>query len=230
MGPRNKQYKIRHNTLSTSITCQYIFKCGDATVDFRDSYKYLGLEFTEHLAYDVTVKKVAQSAHRALGLLISKVKLNGGVPFDCFVRLFDSLVWSIINYGASIWGTRSFPAIEKVHNRACRFFLGVSLHAPTTAVRGDTGLVPPTCRQYREVARQYARIKQMSPDRINHQVFIWASGRPAMRTRGWPGRVQKMVASLNLAADIETLDNVAGLQDTVSGAAKQQFIQNWELE
>ena len=74
-------------------------------------------------------------------------------------------------------------------------------------VRGNTGLVPPTCRQYQEVASQYARITQMSPDRINHEVFIWASGRPTARTRGWPGRVHKMLTSFNLITDTEPQNN-----------------------
>ena len=47
---------------------------------------------------------VAISASRALGLVIYKCKLNGGLPFKCFTKLYDSLVWPIIEYGSSIWG------------------------------------------------------------------------------------------------------------------------------
>ena len=36
------------------------------------------------------VKSVAQAANRALGLLISKVKLNGGVLYTCFTQMFDT--------------------------------------------------------------------------------------------------------------------------------------------
>ena len=54
-----------------------------------------GLKPDSFLIYNC--KKVAQSAHTALRVLIIKVKLNRGVPFDCFVRLYDNLVWSIIN-------------------------------------------------------------------------------------------------------------------------------------
>ena len=40
-------------------------------------YKYLGLVINEFLDYNVTVRHVAQSATRALGLLISKFKKLG---------------------------------------------------------------------------------------------------------------------------------------------------------
>ena len=39
---------------------------------------------------------------RALGLLIAKCKLNGGLIFNTYTTLYDSLVWSIISYGAAI--------------------------------------------------------------------------------------------------------------------------------
>ena len=143
------------------------FTCGNNDVNVLNSYKYQGLVLTDSLNFELTVKSVAQSANRALGLLICKVKTNGGVPYECFVKLFDSLLWPIISYGAFIWGTRSFPAIEAVFNRACRFHLGLGQQAPTVAVRGDMGMVPPLARQYREVARQYKRLKLLPPDRLN---------------------------------------------------------------
>ncbi len=47
-------------------------------------------------------KSVAQSATRALGLIIAKCKAHGGVPFNVFTQLYDALVQPIINYGASV--------------------------------------------------------------------------------------------------------------------------------
>ena len=83
----------------------------------------------------------------------------GGVSYNCYIKLFDSLVWPVINYGAAIWGTRSYPCIDAVLNRACRFFVGVGQQAPVAAIQGDMGITPPLIRQYGEIIRQYrARI------------------------------------------------------------------------
>ena len=68
------------------------FKCGNSATDYTDTYKYLGLVLHEHLDYGVTAKYVAQSATRALGLLTSKFKQAGGMPFDVFKKLFDTTV------------------------------------------------------------------------------------------------------------------------------------------
>ena len=170
-----------------------------------------------------------KSAHRALGLLISKVKLNGGVPYECFVKLYDSLVWSVINYGASIWGTRVYPAIEAVHNRACRFFLGVGQRAPTAAVRGDMGMLPPLCRQHGEVARQYSRLENMAVERVNRRVFNWAVNTTRTRAKGWPGRVNKMMVGLGI-----TNRDVMGYGHDFIMAVKDasfiKFLETWNAE
>ena len=103
-------------------------------------YKYLGLVLNEHLDYNVTAKYVAQSVTRALGLLISKFKQTGGMPFKVYKKLFDTTVWSVISsYGAAIWGTKEYSVINIVQNKACRFFIGVGKYTPNTAVNGDMG-------------------------------------------------------------------------------------------
>jgi hypothetical protein len=68
------------------------FNCGCKPISFIDRYKYLGLIFNEYLDMSETVKNVAQSANRALGLLIAKVKANGGVPFDVYTKLY-MILW-----------------------------------------------------------------------------------------------------------------------------------------
>ena len=72
----------------------------------------------------------------------------GGMPFDVFTKLFDSLVWPIISYGAAIWGSKSFSCINAVQNRARRFFLGVGKYTPTAAVFGEMAWEPPIVEMY----------------------------------------------------------------------------------
>ena len=72
---------------------------------------------------------------RALGLLIAKSKCNGGMPYECFTKLYDALVLSIINYGSAIWGAKEYSIINSVHNRACRFFLGVGKYVTFVVYR-----------------------------------------------------------------------------------------------
>ena len=56
-------------------------------------------------------------ASRALGLLIAKCKIIGGVPYSVFTKLYDSVVWPVISYSSPIWGIKSYSGIDAVHNR-----------------------------------------------------------------------------------------------------------------
>ncbi len=84
----------------------FLFTLGNETLKVVDRYTYLGLVLQEHLDFNVTAKIVAQSASRALGLVICKCKAVGGLPYDVFTHLFDSIVWPVVGYGAAIWGQK----------------------------------------------------------------------------------------------------------------------------
>ena len=122
--------KVLHFRNRTVTRSTFQFRCEDSIIEYADKYKYLSLVLNEHLDYSVTPKYVAQSATRALGLLISKYKQAGGMPFDVFKKLFDTTVWSVISYGAAIWGIKEHAGISTVQYKACPFFLGVGKYTP----------------------------------------------------------------------------------------------------
>ena len=136
-----------------------------------NQYVYLGLLLTEHLDYTKMAKQVANSASRALGLLITKFKCARG--FSTFTKLYNSTVLSIIIYGASIWGCRRFACIKAVQNRALRFFLGVGRYTPNAAVNGDAVFQ----KQW-----QCCTIKVMDQSRLNHRIYQWSVNRGNFRS------------------------------------------------
>ena len=77
------------------------FTCKTDKIGTVDRYSYLDITLTECLGLDVTAKIIAQSASRALDLLIAKYKNMDGMPYDVFTKLFDSMLWPIISYGYS---------------------------------------------------------------------------------------------------------------------------------
>ncbi len=88
--------------MSSIAKTEYNFICSGNNICVVDSYKYLGLMFTEYLDKNMMAKSVAKSANRALGLLIAKCKTFGGMSHDVFTKLYDSLVALVIEYDAHI--------------------------------------------------------------------------------------------------------------------------------
>ena len=95
------------------------FKRGLHSLLVMDKDTYLGITSNEFLDFNVTAKTVAQSASRALGLLIAKFKNMGGMPYDVYTKLYDAMVGPLISYGAAIWGAKSFSCINAMQ-RVCR--------------------------------------------------------------------------------------------------------------
>ena len=96
--------KVVHFRSQSIPKSEFVFTCGDDCIQYCSDHKYLGLVLNEFLDYNITAKSVALSANRALGLVIAKCKiLGGGVSHGVFTKLYDSMVSSIVEYGASIW-------------------------------------------------------------------------------------------------------------------------------
>ena len=167
--------QVMHFRRGPSVTrSQFKFVCGNDQIQTVDKYRYLGLIFTEFLSYDAMAKSVAQSATRALGLVIAKVKSHGGVPFKVFTQLYDALVQPIIDYGASVWGNKEHSCIKAVQHRASRFYLGLGKYAPVAGVVGEMGWKQPAQKVWKAVTRQWCRLSNMPTTRLNARVFVWA--------------------------------------------------------
>ena len=127
----------------------------------------------EHLDVNITAKAVALKANRALGLLIAKCKCIGGVTNDVFTKLYDGLVWPVIEYGSAILGVKSFSCINSVQNKAMRFFLGVGKYTPNAAVAGEMCWYPPIVRKWKSVCNLWCRLSTKSNTRINKRIGLW---------------------------------------------------------
>ena len=125
---------FRNSSVSRTNCEFHIGNLDNNRVQVVDRYRYLGIVLNDFLDFSVTARVVADAAHRALGLLISKEKIQGGMPYKVFTKLYNALVQSIIDYGVAIWGYKEFSSINAVQNRACRYFLGVGKYTPTAAV------------------------------------------------------------------------------------------------
>ena len=96
-------------------------------LDIVNDYKYLGFYFDEFMDLNKGINILSGAAGRSLGAVISKFKSLRDAGFYTYTKSFDSCVVPISDYFSEIWGFTKNPAINKVQNRACRFYLG--LHA-----------------------------------------------------------------------------------------------------
>ena len=84
------------------------------------------------------------------------------------------MVWSVVNYGAALWGIRHFNCINSIQLRAARYFFGVGRYTPNVAVMGDTRWKPTLARQWVTAINQWLRLKSVGNDRLNRNISEWA--------------------------------------------------------
>ena len=68
------------------------FHCGNMSIDKLQNYKYLAIWFKEHLDMTYAAREIAKSANRALGSIIVKFKILGGIPYSYFEKMYESCV------------------------------------------------------------------------------------------------------------------------------------------
>ena len=137
-------------------------------------------------------------ARKALGLLIAKSKQFGNFPFEAFSSLYDSLVLPRMDYGAGVWGYRTFPKLQTIQNKAIRHILGVGKNCPVDLLEGDSGWMPVWCRHQFEMLKLWFRLATMDDSRLSKKIFKWSlelanKGKPT-----WCFHANKLLTQNNL--------------------------------
>ena len=204
-------------------------ECGVSKLEFVDSYKYLGVLFTEHLDYNLMTKMVAQSASRALGLLISKDKSFGGMPYDCFTKCYNATVQATIDYSAAVWGTKSVSCVNAIQNRACRYFLGLGRYAPNAAVNGDMGWPAPEHKQWVCVTRRWCRLAKLDSSLLANKVFLYCVEQASVRCKNWCYRITVFFAKIEHDQLVCHQDfRVRQLLNSVDKKLQAYFLMQWK--
>lgn len=106
-----------------------------------DCYKYLGVNITSNLSWDIHIEYVTSNASRMLGYLRRNFST---VPSTVKLMLYKTLVRSKLEYACAIWDPSQSSLIitlEAVQNRAARFILSnYSRHSSVTSMKRTLNL------------------------------------------------------------------------------------------
>ena len=78
------------------------------------SFIYLSINVSSNGNFFHTQKYLSEQASKALYSL-SNLFYEKSMSAEDKIKLFDSLVIPILNYGSEVWGFRKSPDVEKVH-------------------------------------------------------------------------------------------------------------------
>ncbi len=167
--------KVVHFRNAPKQRTDFIFKLGENgnILDTVDSYKYLGVCMDEYLTYKKATEVLSTAAGRALGSMITKYKHMKEMSYKTYTTLYESMVCSVMDYSAAIWGTKNFDCMNGVHKRAMRFFTGVHRLTPIPGYTGDMGWPSTNIRWKLEAVRLWNRLIGIDNDRLVKKVLLW---------------------------------------------------------
>ena len=160
---KTKALQFRHATKRRS---HFVFKCGDKHIHFEAFYKYLGFWFHEPLDMKKSIKEISKAASRSFGAVFMKYISCGGMAYNVYSKLVDSVVEPVLFYCSGIWGHNRYSEIDEVLNRACSMYLGVSKNAPNTSCRWDMGWFSCEVKQKIDIVRLWCRQRNMPENRL----------------------------------------------------------------
>ena len=134
--------KVMHVRTRNLPQTTYNFTYNSTCLAKVEKYKYLGFIINSSLTPHDGCDSLVKAGERALGSLINKTKKTGEVGYATFSKLFNTCVVPILDYCGGIWGVNAknlnrLKMVDKVQDRALRFFLGVSKTTTKLGIKGD---------------------------------------------------------------------------------------------
>ncbi|MEW8548196.1 MAG: reverse transcriptase family protein, partial [Candidatus Thiodiazotropha sp.] len=143
-----KTWKLKINTIKTKVLIFGIrkkpdlyFTINDIVIDIVDSYKYLGVYFSQTRSFLCARKHVVEQAKKGMIFLMTRIN-NLDIPLDLQLKTFDYTVAPILTYACEIWGFENTELIEKVQNDFLRRITFAKKSTPLYMLLGELGRFP----------------------------------------------------------------------------------------
>ena len=135
-------------------------------------YKYLGIYFSTKLSFTAACKDIASRGKRALVYIMQKLSALDNQSLELFLKIFDSQVQPVVQYGAEIWGLYDAAVYcENVHLFALKKFLGVSMKTPNDLVYGEVNRFPIYLNSAIRCVKYWLKLTQMENVRLPKKAY-----------------------------------------------------------
>jgi hypothetical protein len=137
-----------------------------------NTYKYLGIIFSTKLSFTAACNELACKAKNAVLCILRKLRDLNNNNLGLLLRLFDSQVQPIAQYGSELWGLQDAAReCEKVHLFVLKKFLRVEMRTPNDLVYGETGRYPIYINSIINCIRYWLKLVRMCNNRLPRKAY-----------------------------------------------------------
>ena len=166
------------------------------------AYKYLGLTFnsTKTMAgnlFKEAIKQTRAKATRACFKIRKDTKAIGKPPPTVLLKLFDSLVMPILEYGSEIYfNNKENTTLEKVQLKYLKMMLSVHSNTSSLAIYGDTGRYPLFIKAKQRAIKFWARIAKLKDESLVKMVYNVLYSLDNVGLRNWATHIKCCLSDL----------------------------------
>lgn len=225
-------------TVNTDKTKVLVFKRSNRPEDFDIFYGNVRLDVVRNFIYlgvNVTSNGNFSHAQKHLSEQASKALYSLGHIFDTNVlcvndklKLFDSLILPILNYGCEIWSFSKSQDAERIHLKFLKQILGVRKQTCNLAVYGELGRVPLSVLHKTRVLKYWFKILSTPQSFIykvyNQQVVDVNTG---SNDNSWALNLKRLLDSLGFQFLWINQSMSRSQLNMVLQAVYDQFLQSW---
>lgn len=171
----------------------YVWQYNNLILEVVDSFTYLGCVFNFDGKFNLAEETVVKQALKAIFWLKKRFKEYNFNPLTK-MKLFDTYISSIFNYGCQIWGFGESPRTEGVHVRFCKYVLGLYGNVNNDCVYGELERYPVSVHRKLLIIKYWVKIlnSQNLIIRFTYDTLSLIKG------KNWVKKVKALLESLGL--------------------------------
>jgi len=176
------------------------FKFNGNVIDITDQYKYLGCIFkSKYNVFKEHVNTTVTKATRATYKVQSYCTALGTPPPALAIKLFNSIVMPVIEYGSEIWSAgNNIDVLDTFQVKFFKRVLKVRPQTPTLAVLGEVGEYPVSIKVDLRVIKYWLRLVNMPSDHIARKMFVLLQSLDNMGFPTWFTNLKKVLEKYGL--------------------------------
>ena len=144
-------------------------------IEESNSYKYLGTFISnKNDRYSENFSYIRNKAMRSIASLRYKIRrsLKNHVSFRLLMRLFDSHILPILDYGSEVWFKGStIKDLEYVQLWFLKTSLGIKTQSSNLITYGDTGRFPLLLRQEDSIIKYWDRLRKFDQSKPLYKIY-----------------------------------------------------------
>ncbi len=170
-------------------------------------FKYLGYTFQTNNGRAAHLRVLEKKAEIALRRIWGIGERRFSADFKLRMKLYNSMVKSILMYGSEVWGWEKWEVLEKIRAKYIRWVLGLTWNTPKYIVLEEGGGITDRGSVIKQAYKYEAKIVQLEGDRWVKECGKWNRTKQNISVYG-KGREKKRLALGELGLSEEELERM----------------------